>query len=68
MATQTRPYAIRNASRDLVGIVEAHNGPSALRHYARDQFQVEVATFEDGIRAVQAGIAVQRVIDEREAA
>lgn len=62
MAT-TRPYAIYNADGDLVGIVEAHNGPSALRHYARDQFRVEAATFDDGIRAAQAGIAVQRATD-----
>lgn len=64
MANTTRPYAIRDSLGRLVGIVEAHNGPSALRHYARDQFVVEAARFEDGVLAAQAGIEVQRATDE----
>lgn len=61
----TRTYAIRNASGDLVGIVEAFSGPQALRHFARDQFTVETARFEDGVLAASNGIEVQRAADEQ---
>lgn len=60
MTTSTRIYSIKSADGELVGLVEAANGPQALHHWARDQYRVDLANVNDGMQAALDGINVQR--------
>lgn len=68
MASTTRIYMVANAqARDIAGneqparLVRAPNASQALRHVAADTLAVAVASQDDLVRLIAAGVKVESV-------
>lgn len=64
MATPTRPYVIRNAEKQIVGIVRAASPSQALRHHARNLYSVTPANADDAFEAAANGIRLEVAVVE----
>jgi hypothetical protein len=56
-----RIYAVNNTTGDKTRLVLAANPAQALRHVARDQFDVKVASSLDVARLMAGGVTVEQI-------
>ena len=63
--TTTRVYAITNKTTKTPRLVRATHPSTALRHVAADAFTVRVASQDDLLTAIAAGVKVEIVTAEQ---
>ena len=84
MTAPTRIYAVTNRETGFEHLIRATNQAQAVRHAARNQFTVDVATQDQLVELVAAGVKVEdssemlaekfdgyvmgRLVEERDAA
>jgi hypothetical protein len=61
MATNTRIYQVVHKASNTVRLVRATHQASALRHVSSDAYDCSVATQEDIVAAMEAGIRPEDV-------
>ena len=59
MTAPTRIYAVTNKETGFEHLIRAANRGEAIRHAARNQFSVEVATQDQLVELVAAGVKVE---------
>lgn len=64
MATAIRPYTVKDNTTGAVRLVRAANQAAARSHVARDRFAVEVASANEVIDLMSAGIKVEDATPE----
>lgn len=62
--TATRIYAVTNKETGFEHLVRAANQAQAIRHAARNQFAVEVATQDQLVELIAAGVKVEEAVTE----
>lgn len=66
MAAATRIYTICNNATGVVRLVRATHPSHALQHVARDTFSSRVATQDDLIDALAAGVQIETIKAEQQ--
>lgn len=61
---KTRIYSVARKGHGTTRLVEANNWAQALRHVARDEYQVDVAGQKQIVEAVKRGVAVEEASPE----
>ena len=67
MAVPTRPYVVTNRATGVQRLVRAPNQAQARNFVARDQYAVDVASANDAIDLIAAGVKVEDATAEIEA-